>query len=162
MVMGRRGEKEMTYWELILPMTATCLILVCPFLSKAVFFCSCPPLPIFLLLLHIPLFIWSLHSLCSFLMHLPIFLIISCFCSSVLSPHSCALTSAQPHADLSSLRLQLCQTPSPLIFPPLESPDLRLSSLSAPGFFPSKFILSQRNGAYRVLQHWWHKVSSTE
>lgn len=52
-----------------------------------------------------------------------------------------------PHSDFH----WLCQTPSPLVFPPLESPDHGLSSLSAPGFFPSKFTLSQRNDADRVL-----------
>lgn len=137
----------MTYWELILPMTATGLILVCPLLSKAVYFCSSLPLPIFLFLLHIPLFIQFLYSLCPFLIHLWIFfnhillsLPIFWFLTPVLWP---LLSHMQvpPHSDFHGL----CQTPSTQVLILAFLPTL----LQA--FFPSKLTLSQRNGAYRVL-----------
>lgn len=160
MIMGWRGEKkEMTYWELILPMTATGLILVCPFLSKAVYFCSSLPLPIFLFLLHIPLFIQSLHSLCPFLIHLSMLSLPAFwFLTPVLWP---LLSHMQvpPHSDFH----WLCQTPSTPVLPPLESPDLGLSSCSAPGFFSSLSLLYFKGMVHtEFYQHWWHKVSSTE
>lgn len=147
MVMGLKGEKEeMTYWELILPRTATGLTLVCPFPSRTVFFCSSVPLPIFLLLLHIPLFIQSPHSLCPFLIRLSIFYShILLWLISILIPHLCALTSAQPHAGPSSLRL-----PSTLSSPIYSSFPTTSESWSWPffplcsrAFFPLGFLISK-------------------
>lgn len=138
----------MTYWEPTPPMTATALILVCCLLSKTVFFYS--SLPSSLILPDMPLFIQSLHSLCQFLIDLNLLhhTLLSAFW--FLAPALWPLLSQMqvpPHSDF----LRVCQSPSTLVFPSLESPDLSRLLLSAPGFVPSRFTLFWRNGACRVL-----------
>lgn len=121
-------------------------------------FSSAVPLPSSLLLPYIPLFIQSPHSahisstFPSFLSHLA-------FTVSILIPHSCALTSAQPQAG--------------------RSPSHRLPSTLSMPTYPSLLITAFLYFLLQVLfplglhhlegmvhaefyQQWWHKASSTE
>lgn len=147
----------MTYWEQILSVTTTVLILVCLLVSKAVLFSSSPAQ---LFAPALQPFVYSVPTLNSthFSSTFPPFFITPCFhCQHFNSLLLCSeFCPARPKSPLTQTSLD------PVT--PHHSRVLISAFLSSllQGFFSFQVYIILKEWYMQFYQHWWHKASSTE